>query len=353
MKFRIVSTIVVCTVGILTVKIFLNFQKQWKATEVFQETVMNSPLFIRHLLIPPGLIGIDGWSIGDYAAYELKTNMESKQISFHITAQDSNGNNRHWLKTDGFAKFNGTEIQLWRLLNVTSIRPGDERDGFFFVDDSFLLPLSPTMFPSYSVGLEDLGNEIVRTPAGSFKCQHYLAKVQSPSGSFEPLLELWVNPSVRPLGIVRARWRDETLNLVDIKPQLPLETPNVLSEKFNHKRIRDQGCTQCHPAGVGGKGLTFPSKYFISGRELSLTQCLFHYHKIRLLKIGDLIRLQAFVEPMRFASKEFVQFTSSNGSFWVKTDQRGLLTLSLDTRASQGEIRVRPRTGSLALNLQK
>ena len=353
MKFRIVSAIVVCTMGILTVKIFLNFQRQWKATAIFQETVNNSPLFIRSLLIPPELLGIDGWSLGDYAAYELKTNMESNQISFHITTQNSHGSNQHWLKTDGFAKFNGTDIELWRLLNVTSLRPGQERDGFFFVDESFLLPLSPTMFPPYLVVLEDLGNEIVKTPAGSFKCQHYLARVQSPSGSFQPLLELWASQSVRPLGIVQARWRDETFHLVDMKSQLPLQSPNVLSEKFNQKRIRDQGCTQCHHIGVGGKGLTFPSKYFINGRDLSLTQCLFHYHKLGLVKIGDPIRLQAFAEPMRFASKQYVQFTSSKGSFWVKTDQGGQLTLSLDTLAFQGEIRAIPRTGSLALNLQK
>lgn len=238
-------------------------------------------------------------------------------------------------------------------MSRTSLRPGNETDGFFSPGPPFLFPLSPTIFPAYPVLLEKLGTEIVKTPLGKFKCQHYFVRIRSPSGKLQPLLEVWAHPEARPLGIVRARWRDETLNLVELKAALPIKIPKGLSATRNKKPIREGGCLQCHHQGMGGRNLTFRSKYRLSGIQVNLTECLFHYYQTGLIQASDPIRLQIHSKSGRIAFRELVEFRWKKGSFWVNTNQSGQLTLFLDAFASQGNLRAMPRTGSLVLNLQK
>lgn len=353
MKFRLLTVIIVLITAIFTVKIFINFQKRWNRAEIFQDVIINAPLFMKHLLIPPKQLGIDKWDLGDYAAYQLKTNTDSRRLSFSVDAQESGGGKRHWLRTDGLSQFNAAPLELWRLLSEASLLPGTEADGFFYVGKSFLFPLYPAMFPPSPILLQDLGAETVQTPIGKFKCRHYFVQARAPSGHLEPLLELWANTSVPPLGIVRARWRDETLDLVDVKAPLPIEIPDVLSETFNQNRAQDHGCAQCHHEDIGGKDLKFLSKYLLSSTELNLTQYLFHYYQTGLILTSDPIRLQTISKPGQITSRELVQFTWTKGSFWVKANQRGQLTFSLDHLVSQGKLSVIPRKGALVLNLQK
>ena len=207
--------------------------------------------------------------------------------------------------------------------------------------------------PSYPVILEDIGTEIVKTPVGDFECQHYFAGIRSPIGKFNPILELWTNPSVRPLGIVKLRWQDETLDLVDLKAPLSAETPIVNSKILNRHVIRDQGCVGCHEKEIGGKDLKFLSRYLLSAKELNLTKCLFHYYQDGLVKTSDLVRLQTILHLGRFNPKEFVQFTWRKGSFWVKTDPVGKLAISLDSLVIHENLRVLPQSGALILNLEK
>ena len=353
MKLRILTVIIVAITTIFTVKIFLNLQKRWSNAEIFQDVIINAPLFVRHLLISPEQLGIDTWYVGDYAAYRLNTNVESKKISFYVAARDTGESKHYWLRSEGLSQFNEVQLELWRLLNETSLHLGSEVNGFFFADDPFLLPLNPVMFPSVPVLLEDRGSEVLTTPVGDFKCQHYFASSRSPSGKLEPLLELWANSSVRPLGIVRARWRDETLDLVDVKPSLPIELPKVLSATLSKKPLQKRGCIQCHHEGMGGRYLTFPSKYRLSGVEVNLTECLFHYYQAGLIQTSDPIRLQVFSRSKRIASRELVRLTWAKGSLWVKANPLGQLTFSLDALASQEDLRATPRRGSLVLNLEK
>lgn len=353
MKFGILSILVACLTGIFTVIVFLNFLEQWKASETLQEILIKTPLFIKHLLISPKQLGIEKWHHGDSAAYQLRTNTKSQRISFYVATQESEENKHHWLRTDGLAQFNATFIELWRLLSETSIRPGTETDSFFYIDDTFLFPFYLSKFPPTPVLLQDLGTEIVKTPVGEFKCQHYFANIRLQGGKLKPLLELWTNSTVPPLGIVRARWRDETLDLVDVKSSLDIERPQALLSTSKQHRIREQGCTQCHQKGIGGRNLKFPAKYLLSGSNLNLTECLFHYYQTGLIQRRDPIHLQTLKKPGRIASREPVLFTWTKGSFWIKTNHRGQLTFSLDVIASQGNLRAIPQTGLVVLNLQK
>ena len=140
MRLRIITLIIIFVTTIFTVKVFLDFQKRWKATERFQQSIINAPIFLKHLLIPPKQLGVDTWHLGDYAAYEFKTNEEIDQFSFYVASRGGTDDSRHWLRTQGLTRFNDTKIELWRLLNETSLLPGDETDGFFFHRRFFSIP---------------------------------------------------------------------------------------------------------------------------------------------------------------------------------------------------------------------
>jgi len=308
---------------------------------------------VKHLLIPPKQLGIEKWHPGDYAVYKLKTNTENRSISFSVVTQAYEGSGRHWLRTEGLLQFNAVNIAVWTLQNESSLRPGSETDGFCDPGGHFLFPFFSPTFPRYPIHLEYRGDESVQTPIGTLKCQNYFVYIRSPNGKLVPLLELWSNLSVRPLGIVQARWRDETLNLVNVKPYHPIEIPVVLSETSNLKKIREQGCAQCHHQGIGGENLKIVAMDSIIATTFNLTQCLFHYYQSGLVNREEPLQFQLISNTRRVAGEEVVQFTWTKGSFWIETNQRGQLTLTLDAFASQGDLRVIPQTGFLVLTLRE
>ena len=353
MKIRILTVVIACITAFITYKVFRDFVNQWKEVETFQGAFLKTPLSVKHLFISPKQLGVEKWHPGDYAAYQLKTNTENKQVSFSVAAQASHSNEQYWFRTDGLLQFNAMNIAVWKLQNEDSLHPGSEIDGFCDPGGTFLLPFFSSTFPNYPTYLENRGDELVHTPIGKLKCQHYFVHIRSPNGKWTPLLELWSHPSVRPLGIVRARWRDETLNLVDVKLHHPIELPDVLSKTSNSKKIREQGCTQCHYQDMGGKDMKIVSMDSLVGTTLNLTQCLFHYHQTGLINHEDLLQFQLVSNDGRVAREEAVRFTWTKGSFWIEATQRGQLTFTLDALAYQGNLRAIPRAGSLVLKLQK
>ena len=353
MKIGILTLVIACIAAFITYKVFRDFQSRWKEAETFQSAFLNVPLSVRHLLIFPKQLGVEKWQPGDYATYQLKTNIEKKQISFSVAAPSSDSNEQYWLRTDGLLQFNEMNMAVWKLQNEHSLHPGSEIDAFCDIDGTFLLPFFSTMFPEYPIHLENKDDELVHTPIGKLKCQHYFVHIRSPNGKWTPLLELWSHPSVRPLGIVRARWRDEMLDLVDVKLHHSIELPDALSNASNSQKIREQSCTQCHHQGIGGKDLKIVSMNSITGTTLNLTQCLFHYHQTGLVNHDDLLQLLLISDERRLARGEGVRFTWTKGSFWIEANQRGELTFTLDALAYQGNLRAIPQAGFLVLKLRK
>lgn len=345
MKIRVLYSSVVCITCIFTVFVFLDFRKQWKTAQTFRQATHNVPLSIRHLFIAPKQMKVENWQVGESSVYHLKTNKESKQISFHVAAQD---NNRFWLRTDGLVQFHEVDIEIWRLLDKTNLRPGNELRGFYFLRNAIPFPFPPLKLPPYPVILEKLGDEAMVTPIGTLITEHYFAYVRSPDGELEPLLELWTNPTVHPLGLVRARWRDASLDLLRADTNAITEISSVLLSEFDRDTPMDGSCTRCHTEGVGGKDLKLEFMNWFNGEALNLTTALFHHRQAKIIKQDNLMYIQLTEKSRRALTR----FSGEKGSFWVKPDARGWVRISMDTIAHQGNITVQPNTGHLVLEIQ-
>lgn len=353
MKIHLLYGGVVCIICIFTVLIFFDFRNQVRITETFRQAIHDSHLIVRHLLISPKQLKVEDWRVGDSSVYSLRTNSETKTITFQVASESSKDNNRFWLRTLGLVEFNEIDAELWRLLNKTNIRPGAEKRGFLFSHNAVPFPLFSFGFPQNPVILEKLGDEIVVTPIGDLRCEHAFAYVRAPNGALKPLLELWTNPTVRPLGLVRARWQDASLDLIHVDTKGDLKIPPVLLEEFDRDTPHKGVCTRCHTQGIGGKDLKFKSLGGLNGEVVNITTGLFHHRQAEMVKTDDLINLKLTEKSRRVRKKTSVRFSWENGSFWIKPDKWGELMFSLDANAHQGNITVQPSIGRLDLEIKQ
>lgn len=353
MKVRVLYSCVACITCILTVLIFIDFRKQWEASQIFQRSTDNTSITLRHLFISPEEVKVEDWQVGNAATYQLKTNLESKQISFQVAARDTENNNRFWLKTDGLFQLNKVDVEVWRLLDTTNLRPGSEIRGFYFSRNAIPFPFPPIKSPQGVVVLEELGDAVIVTPMGTIKCKHVFAYIRSPNGKLVPLLELWTNPTLRPLGLVRARWQDESLDLVQVTRKIMPEIPPILLAEFDRNTQLDGSCARCHTEEIGGKDLKLESMNWLVGTTLNFTTALFHHRKAEMIEENELFYLALMEGSARSQSKALIRFSWGKGSFWVKPNEFKELTFSLDAIAHKGNITAQLSKGRLALNLQQ
>lgn len=374
MKSRMLTPIIICITALLTFWIFLDFQKKRKTVSTFQTIIGNASLIERHLFISPAQLAVHAWNVGDMAVYQLKTNTYSKQLTFHVAAQpETSFSNTFWLRVGGLIRSNTADVDFWRLLSVKSLLPGKEGTDVFYTNNAIPFLQQQKLFPAYPVILEPAGKVSIKTAGGTFKCHHYFAHLQAPDGSTEPLLELWTNSSVLPLGIVRARWRDEVLELIHTQTQFRYDIPEMLSKTIKginlqkpdiatsapketeHYQAKFSGapstsvCTQCHDSKIGGKQLKLENLTTISGLELDLTQALYHTYASQLAPPHKYLSLRSITQRGQLLNVEQMRFTWAKGSFSVKTNLLGPLIFSLDEIAQQSNIRVTTTKGRLVL----
>ena len=284
--------------------------------------------------------------------------MYSREITFHVAAAVDESSHEKWLRTSGIIDINRTDVEVWRLLNTRSIRPGGSKAEVLFTEGAIPFYTHPRGAVPYPVYLEYIGEEDVETAIGTFKCQHYFARLGSPDGHKAPLLELWSNALVAPLGIVRARWQDEVFELVETRDGYPFEIPEMLRDMM---RMRDEKkaeiqvkhskseCSNCHDGSIGGDGLKQESLLAVSGDRLDVRESLYHYRHSKLFRpedfLGFSVRRQRDKQPV---SNE-IRFTWEKGSFKVKPGIVGQVAVSLDEIAHEGNIRVTTDKGRLIL----
>ncbi|MEH0007928.1 MAG: hypothetical protein V6Z82_04320 [Flavobacteriales bacterium] len=373
MKTRLFLILVFCATALLTFGIYLDFQSKKKVVSPFHKITSDAPLSDRYSYISPVQLGVQAWHLGDFAAYQFKTNTDRKRLTFHVAAKpEGTTSNEFWLRVKGLVRLNEVDLEFWRLLSVKSLR--SRRDSIEIIFASGAVPfLRPPPFLPYPVLLEPLGEVSVETANGTFKCQHYYAYLQAPDGSTKPLLELWANSSVRPLGIVRARWRDEVLELVETQTQVFSDIPEMLSKtiKVNNSQVpriashRQENerhpakfsefpsasvCTQCHDGNMGGRHLKLEAFFVLSGAELDLTEALYHTYAAQLTHPHKRLSLQT--TSTRGQRWSELRFTWAKGSFsvFVKKHPLRRLVFFLDDVAHQGSILVTPTKGRVILH---
>lgn len=361
-KNHILTLVVVFSTVLLTLWIFFDFQTQWQATETLHAIVNDAPLSVRQLFIAPEQLGVKAWESGESGVYQLKTNAGCKQVSFHVMDKaESLLNDEFWLKTQGLARHDEMDIEIWRLLNLKSLRPGSERTGLIFVKGAIPFSVQQHRPLPYRVALEHVGNEDVETEIGVFECRHYLARLQSPDGSYVPLLELWANSTVSPLGIVRARWRDQVLELIETQERPTPENPEMLSKTiqatksgaYDGIKVSDSTvsvCAHCHETEKGGKSLKQETLTALSGTAFAIPQVFYHHYAAKLLQPHDRLWLQLISHRGKRLAFQPVRFTWEKGSFRVQTDTAGRLVLLLDKIGHQSNIHVASEKGRLFLD---
>ena len=355
MKNRLLTPTVICLTTFLMFWVFLGFWNKEKEATAFQSIAANQSLSFRHLFIPPEQLGIDTWKIGGYSKYRLRTNIYSKDISFHVAAAVDDVSPRKWLRTSGIRNINGTDVEVWRPLNTTAIHPGSSKEQVLFANGMLPFYTQQKVAVPYPVHLEYVGEVDVKTVIGTFKCQHYFALLVSPTGHYEPLLELWANASVPPLGIVRARWRDEVLELVETQVEYPFEVPEMLAEMMSWQDTKNAGthirhskseCSNCHD----GTHLKQETLLAVRGEKLDVTESLYHYRRSDLFRPDNLLGLRLRPQHRKHPVSDEIRFTWGKGSFKVKSGILGQIVVSLDESAYEGNIHVAADKGTLILN---
>ncbi len=164
---------------------------------------------------------------------------------------------------------------------------------------------------------------------------------------------MWTHAAARPLGLVRARWKDETIDLVEVQTTTVPEIPSVLLTEFDRNTPLDGSCNRCHTDRVGGKALKMEFIDWLSGEELNLTTALFHHLHASLFKTEDPIYIHFTDKSWRTRGHVLAKFSWKNGSFWVKPNRGNRLGIFLDASAHQSNIIVQANTGTLTLDIEQ
>ena len=359
MKNHLLTLTVICLTALLTFWIFLGFRKKESDATAFQSIVGNTPLSLRHLFLAPAQLGVDTWEVGDYSKYRLESNMYSREITFHVAAAVDESSHEKWLRTLGVIEINRTDVEVWRLLNTRSIRPEGGKAEVLFAEGAIPFYTHPRGAVPYPAYLEYIGEEDVETAIGTFKCQHYFARLGSPDGHKVPLLELWSNASVAPLGIVRARWQDEVFELIETQSGYPFEIPEMLGQMMSMPDAANaesqvnqskSDCSSCHDGGVGGEDLKQENLFAISGKQLNVTESLYHYRRSELFQQDDLLGFRLRRERDQQQASDGIRFTWEKGSFEIKPGIVGQVAVSLDEIAHEGNIHVASYKSRLILH---
>lgn len=206
-------------------------------------------------LITPSKLGVDHWQIGDYAQYKYRkypsqsapnliSDASTKTLVFHIIDELKGvSSHQYWLKITGMIFFRKIPADIYQLVSPNDIRITSANRRYELYenyvpskieyDDQSTLP---------SAKLVKLGQDEIETQAGHFECVHYLVDL----GPDLPAQEIWVNPKVRPLGIVRLQSQNEVLELTSFGQETEITVPELIQPVIQGISILDHGCTSCH-----------------------------------------------------------------------------------------------------------
>lgn len=220
--------------------------------------------YINHVLnlIPPVQLGVVSWQIGDYAQYQYtskliesrprleqyfgtegaEARLSSRDVKFHIIAElPITEQKSYWMLATGLDFFKAVPNDIYRLVSPAELRITPETPRFDFVRNYVPLPFKSCQQASLGklIKLDDVE---LQTPAGRFKCVHYRVEF----GADDEPVEIWANPKILPLGIVRINTPRENLELISYGRDTEFNIPEIISPLIQGISKLGDGCTSCH-----------------------------------------------------------------------------------------------------------
>ena len=205
-------------------------------------------------LISPRRLGVNEWQVGDYAHYQYRRKQSpdsdqllfDQEVGFHIVGElekpDSHG---YWLKKTGFtfSQVQTIPLDFYQLVTVDDLRITPENPAY--EDPLNYFPSRFTECEQTNVSLAKLvklGDEKIKTRAGTFDCIHYRAELEW----HDNFLEIWVSAAIPPLGIVRAHSPTEVLELISFGQDTEVTASRLIQPVLEGISTLNHGCNSCH-----------------------------------------------------------------------------------------------------------
>jgi len=255
---------------------YQQFDLRWKATKEFRGFVSSAPIEIRHLLIAPRDVRISAWQHGAFAKYRIKDNQRETEITYGVAMDARTSPARKWLVTSGVLSLYGLDSPVYRSVSEENVRLDSESTAYYLVRHSFPVQAQRRFLSQWNVDIEWFNETNLELLDCTVQTTRALAYLISPDGKKHPLLEFWANPSVQPLGIVRARWRDQIMELTQYGRNDTNTVPNGILESEGHSPSLANACSRCHANSMGGAGVVLESPYFLTGDRVRLGEASYH-----------------------------------------------------------------------------
>ena len=251
----------VCVAGFILVGIFV-FGKDSVKEIGSKENPKDNMAYILNL-IPPAQLGIAQWQIGDYATYRyrrrstpgavleryfgpdvMKERWSSRDVNFHIIAELTKSEQRHhWMRITGLSFYRNIPKDIYRLVSHSDLRITPDTPRYDFVRN--YIPKRFNVYQQVATPMATLvkPEEVsLETPAGKFECIHYRVKV----GANLTPVEIWTNPNILPLGIVRVSTPNEVLELASYGRDTEFNIPELIHPVIEGISTLERGCSSCH-----------------------------------------------------------------------------------------------------------
>ena len=215
-------------------------------------------------LISPSQLGVPQWQVGAYAVYEYKpkfssltsmldqffgtegtkAHLSSRDVKLHIVGElGASGGKHYWLKATGLAFFRSMPRDIYRLASHLDLRLTPETPRFDIVENYVPLRFMDCNQTSTPLAtLIKLEEGEIETRVGRLDCTKYRVEF----GAYSSPIEIWANPKILPLGIVRIVTPTEVLDLTSYGNDVDVYIPEQFRPVYEGISTLEGGCTSCH-----------------------------------------------------------------------------------------------------------
>lgn len=226
--------------------------------------------------VAPADLGIAGFEVGRYCDYEwcdrskrpdlIGANPRVVRIEVLRELRPDDARSKafgvphdgmHWLRLRGARTFRGQPMDVYRLVAPATLHASMAtpafvvQEGYFPIEHSY-----GARSPEPGTALVDVGEELLHTVLGEVRCRKF--EVRTKQGTGDWLADVWTSSSVAPLGVVRARTLDESMEVTALG-QAPVEAlPASIAPLVDGRSTLAHACDSCH--GTSCQQLVFPPR---------------------------------------------------------------------------------------------